>query len=554
MPTTEEILAEYYSDPRRALKAPAPEVDPYWVPPAPPTSRGEIKNLPARPADPFAAPLAEQLSPTMGGYGMGQLLAETYGDVKDRDWNSVLANSPYLLSIFAGPRARTGNKAMLGKAQEMHATGAPRDAIWKDTGWFQGRDGQWRFEIDDSAMKHVVPPVDWIPRKEDGQPRMAPNLETAYTRAEDNLAPMAPVRVKRLFEHNDLADAYPHGFTRTNEHADILGMPIQLIEGGDTSGALIGKLPDARIGLHETLPPGSAKSTLLHELQHAVQDREGFARGDNPANYRPDSLRERAIQPLDAKIQALMEADAEAARAYRARNVQQARLRDKEWTQADQQKADQLDAILNGTPTGRELDRLDWERSSIHALPEKHWQDKVFDTYRKAAGEVESRNVQTRMGMTADERRARPPWETEDVPSAEQILRQNYGGSQMSMRDNEGLSYLLRPKSKVDVIGEEVGALRPNGVSQLKVKNAPDGYESSRFVYSKDGQIIGAMQVTKTPSGKPMVANTYVAPEYRRHGVASELNQAAEDLYGRLDRSEGPSESGTAFRRSLGRE
>lgn len=441
MPTTEETLAEYYSDPRRRLKGPAPEVDPYWVEPSKPVTKGEIKNLPARPGDPVAGPLAEQLSPTMGAYGMGQLLAETYGQAKEGDWKGLAENAPYLFGIFAGPRARTAPLGKLDAAQQAAKLGTSREAIWRDYGWFQGRDGQWRFEIDDSGMKHAVPLGDWIPKREDGKPMMAPNLETAYDKARANLTPQAPVRVKRLFEHDELAKAYPHGFTKMDQHPDIMGMPVQLIEGGDISGAYIGNAPNGIVGLHETLPPGQAKSTTLHELQHAVQEREGFTRGDNPANYRPEQLKERAIQPFDMKIQALMEADPEAARAFRARNVHQARMRGKEWTTADQEMAERLDAALTSTPTGRALDKLDWDRSALFTLPDDHWQKQVFDTYRRAAGEVEARNVQKRAGMTADERRAQPPWTTQDVPDAQQILRENYGAPpQMSAAATHGKS------------------------------------------------------------------------------------------------------------------
>lgn len=41
----------------------------------------------------------------------------------------------------------------------------------------------------------------------------------------------------------------------------------------------------------------------------------------------------------------------------------------------------------------------------------------------KIGGEAEARNVQTRMSMTPDERRAKPPWETLDVPEDELIYR-----------------------------------------------------------------------------------------------------------------------------------
>jgi len=43
--------------------------------------------------------------------------------------------------------------------------------------------------------------------------------------------------------------------------------------------------------------------------------------------------------------------------------------------------------------------------------------------YRRLAGEVEARNVETRMDWTPEQRRDTPPWHTEDVPRDQQIVR-----------------------------------------------------------------------------------------------------------------------------------
>ncbi len=111
MPTTDEILAEYYSDPRSRLKAPELPNDPYWVPPSEPQYKGEIKNLPARPA--------EQLSPTMGAYDIGQLLSAL--TVKSSDTlrlkTSVMLVKPcettaYYLGRFANSRQNSGGSAL----------------------------------------------------------------------------------------------------------------------------------------------------------------------------------------------------------------------------------------------------------------------------------------------------------------------------------------------------------------------------------------------------------------------------------------------------------
>lgn len=59
-------------------------------------------------------------------------------------------NNPFLYT-FAGRNAKTADTAALSRAEDMAAKGLPREQIWNDTGWFQGRDGKWRFEIDDSG-------------------------------------------------------------------------------------------------------------------------------------------------------------------------------------------------------------------------------------------------------------------------------------------------------------------------------------------------------------------------------------------------------------------
>lgn len=47
----------------------------------------------------------------------------------------------------------------------------------------------------------------------------------------------------------------------------------------------------------------------------------------------------------------------------------------------------------------------------------------MLDLYRRSAGEVEARNVQSRMNMTPAERRATAPWLTQDIPDDQQIVR-----------------------------------------------------------------------------------------------------------------------------------
>ena len=106
----------------------------------------------------------------------------------------------------------------------------------------------------------------------------------------------------------------------------------------------------------------------------------------------------------------------------------------------------QRDLVARGIPTGRPRDTLTPDQA-----------------YRSLAGEVEARNVQARMDMTPDERRARPPWETQDVPDDMQIIRGRSDGPQMSVPMDQGFQSARVGETTIDY------AVRPgDGVISVK--------------------------------------------------------------------------------------
>ena len=54
---------------------------------------------------------------------------------------------------YAGANANGANLESLREAQEMQQAGADMESIRKATGWHEGMDGKWRFEINDSRMQ-----------------------------------------------------------------------------------------------------------------------------------------------------------------------------------------------------------------------------------------------------------------------------------------------------------------------------------------------------------------------------------------------------------------
>lgn len=147
--------------------------------------------------------------------------------------------------IFGGKLAKTADLEALQTAKDMAGKSSPED-IWNKTGWFQGPDQQWRFEIPDN--KSAI--ADKLGNK------------GGYE------GPM-----QGLLSHADLYEAYPwlKNINTTAWYDRSLRAPVE----GQYSSSI-----NTRYGGSGT--PADVHSMLLHELQHAVQDTEGFAPGTAP--------------------------------------------------------------------------------------------------------------------------------------------------------------------------------------------------------------------------------------------------------------------------------
>jgi len=162
---------------------------------------------------------------------------------------------------FAGVQSDTANKSTLEKAKEMHANKRHPMLIWKDTGWELGLDGHWRYEIDDSKSSLNIEMFEYAKR-------------VAYM----------PRELHEILDHPELFEAYP-----ALKHIDIY------IDHNEDSGYL-GSYSRARKmitlnGLALGDDMAQVFSTLHHEIQHAVQDVEGFARGGNSSKSFVDDVK-----------------------------------------------------------------------------------------------------------------------------------------------------------------------------------------------------------------------------------------------------------------------
>lgn len=310
--------------------------------------------------------------------------------------------------IFGGRLAQTADHAALAKAEKMHAEGADPRLIFNETGWFQGADGQWRFEIPDDRSGFYRP-------------------ETRTTIDNYDIVNPRTVKTGEAYNHPDLYAAYPD-----LADVDLSFAPLQDVNGyyrrpgTATPGDLIPP-PEEQIGLNT--PPDrygdnmkQARSTMLHELQHAVQQREGFAPGSSP-----EAMKVLTQVGEDARLLAQLGSGFEFKKA----------------TGRDPHPAART-LVAQMTPE---------ELAQIERDP--------YNAYRRVAGEVEARNVQTRRDFDATQR-TKPPWATEDVPREKQLIGASHDPAAISADAN-------RPGAAADS-----GAVGSGGGGQRGAASLPE--------------------------------------------------------------------------------
>lgn len=291
-------------------------------------------------------------------------MAMTGGLAAPRPANSI--------GMFGGKLAKTADQAALAEAEKMAAAGAPREEIWNKTGWFSGADGKWRFEIDDSNARMVNPFL---------SPEMAERHIRADPASKGNVMPQA-LGIDDFIAHPGLERAY----WPVRESAPS----VMYQDLGKTKGMYSPSSDMVTMDSGSVLARDMGKSTALHELQHALQHREGFASGapgvPSEKYFAVPGLKETAQQTFMEKQ-----------KAWAAQNPGAVR-----------------------SPEG---------------LTNQWMQEALYEAYKRVAGEVEARTVQKRMDLTPEERRARPPWLDYDVPEKDQIVRFGSSHPQMSAED-----------------------------------------------------------------------------------------------------------------------
>lgn len=364
----------------------------------------------------------------------------------------------------------------------MEKAGKDAKAIKMATGWERGADGKWRYEIPegkyfpkgDAEYEKVRKKQSWCKELDLLSDRIFDGEELS---AEENkrFEQLADEEAKFKAEYLTREKPYLSDWLKNDElfksYPELKSVEIvftdNLLKGA--SGYYSERESKIVVNTNSTM---STESIIAHEVQHAIQHIEGFARGGNPETVRQQiedyiGKNEEDVEMTKSVIESAFDLFAKASKL----EIIYPKMinSDVEWQRQTATDAywDALNTIdysfrnfetevKNDYSQFKGMSPYEIARTGYHVketieelkrmsdeylnslTDDDRYLEELVDRYKKAlesdsdavlytklSGEVESRNVQARMGMNDEERRASLAAETEDVAREDQIFLQD---------------------------------------------------------------------------------------------------------------------------------
>ncbi len=417
---------------------------------------------------------------------------------------------------YAGEKAKNADRASLDDAQHYEMQGVDAETIRRKTGWFRGADGKWRSEVNDSGMKlrfeSGLYDYDTELREKnrawdrltdrkltDEQRRDLADYQRSTERDEADEAlyekltgefgddfekwaltletmKEATKSIPNYTTLGKLVDA-PELFAAYPDLADI-GVTFQTLERGQ-NGGYNRRFDSIELSRDLKNRPEALLDSLTHEVQHAIQGREGFTPGANPQYWnrklkegydgRTAKARREGAQ-LREQYEQMKADDPEFMRSMEALNAmaptvprgkidpntwEQVEPDPPEWVRFDERR-DQLEEKYG--------DRV-WDYFSLRDSIDRNARDGrlPYDLYRDTAGEIEARDAASRRGLTAEERRGRKPDTGDentvfaDSRESYELVGKNKDGIEVyeTGEDIKKMSYKERMEAFMDIMHNE---------------------------------------------------------------------------------------------------
>ena len=423
--------------------------------------------------------------------------------VKNTD-NLSPTTDPDIRFSFAGDNALNADNEMLKKAKEMYNDFDSSETIRKETGWHLGTDGKWRFEIDDSQMK-VFTSGDALFRKEHPEYTRLQELYDKFwdgtiTDAEQKEftdlnktwgGELARLRTRLQRGNARLADIIQHDVLFEN-YPQLEDVRIKLENLDRATGAYA--VDGSEIMIDEDLfrneyQEAKRDGTLIHEIQHAIQDIEGFAMG---ANF---DMINAAISATEDEVRAA-DKHYESAADDLLDALDEAGYFNKYGEDIDITSEDELsrirDEYRDTDPDIEELvDELEDSQKDLQESQNKLRELRNMspvEFYKYTAGEVEARDTANRLNYGEGERRATRPDIDSPSINVEDYVRFSLKNENLS--PSARIPYTIH-KSYISVKKNDNAALKNLQDNVRKLKRGT--YENKATGYKADiiGETIG---------------------------------------------------------------
>jgi hypothetical protein len=333
-------------------------------------------------------------------------------------------------------------------AEKMERGKKDAKAIKLATGWERGADGKWRYEMPDAKIKDM---------KDIGGGNIVKRFDDDMLWNDGKLT--------NVIDAPGLFEAYPQlKDVRIDTDAIMNDMP--------SNGNYNAKTNTITIHADELK---YMNSILNHEIQHAIQHIEGFGKGGSPEQMEKEFKAAQDEWKARAYAHELEEKAKEMGGEYNQSEVEKALVEEYKDLDMSEELPDKETRIKGFNYFARGYaDRSMDDAIKRFRLNESTRSD--FDSYKeylKLAGEVESRNVEKRLGMTDEERRNSLAEETEDVNRDEQIVMNGNDASYSIVKDPETIKKLDKEDTmkvyRAMQVGED-GKLYPPMAAKVKGK------------------------------------------------------------------------------------
>ena len=493
--------------------------------------------------------------------------------------DEVKSRGPPEKYSYAGRNAENADLDALHEAERYEMQGVDAETIRQKTGWFRGADGKWRSEVNDSGMKlrfeSGLYDYDTELREKnrawarltdrkltDEQRRDLADYQRSAERGDTDEAlyekltgefggdfekwaltlettKEATKSIPNYTTLGKLVNA-PELFTAYPDLADV-GVTFQDLERGQ-NGGYNRRFDSIELSRDLKNRPEALLNSLIHEVQHAIQRREGFTPGANLKYWNRkleegydgrDAETRREGERLREQYEQMKANDPEFMRSMEELNAmaptaprgkvdmdtwEQVEPDPPEWVRFDERR-DQLEEKYG--------DRV-WDYFSLRDSIDRNARDSRLpgDLYRDTAGEIEARDAAARRGLTAEERRNRKP----DTGDENTVFADGSGWNSYSEQDSETSSI----KEQIENSREKLNAMglvaRASVPTDLKSKDAAAQWAAERLKssgYKVDRQGYGDIYFSKKDMDKGLryadtaeeKATLAVLPQVLKRGI-----------------------------------